>query len=196
MYKAIIFDCDGMVVQSDRVSERYARDFGVPLQDISVFFNAEFQRCVVGKADLKEELAKYLERWKWDKGIDEFLKYWFDATHNRWDERFEPLILALKKRGLKNYIATNNERYRTDDLLKEKGLEKWFDGVFSSGYIGSKKPDPAFFQHMVTAIKLPKEEIIFWDDDPENIKGAQEFGLPAELYTSLSEFTARINKFL
>ncbi len=59
--KTLIFDADGMIVHGERFSGRLAHDYGISTDTTSHFFRNEFQLCLVGKADLKQELQKHLE---------------------------------------------------------------------------------------------------------------------------------------
>ncbi len=97
---------------------------------------------------------------------------------------------------MKSYLATNNEKYRTDNLVEHRALGTSFDAVFSSAYIGLKKPDAAFFQHIFEKTGVNKSELIFWDDDPENRDGAAAFGMPIEIYTDFDQFKSTIASLL
>jgi len=188
MIKAILFDADGMIVTGERFSNRLAREYGITLEKTDDFFKKEWSDCILGKTDLKTVLAPYLSEWGWQGTLDELLDFWFDEKYNVVDTRFREIIKKLQSKGFKCYLATNNEKYRTDSLVKNKEMGSWFDGVFSSAYMGVKKPDPTFFQKILDGIDLKKEEVIFWDDDPENIEGAEHFGLATELYTDFDSF--------
>ena len=54
-----------------------------------------------------------------------------------------------------------------------------FRKVFASSTIGLRKPDPALFEHVVSAIGVPASRIMFFDDLPENIESARACGLHA-----------------
>jgi len=190
--KALIFDADGMIVHGERFSKRLARDFGISTDITTPFFVNEFQLCLVGKADLKQELAKHLKKWGWEKSIDDLLDVWFDESHTQIEAQFLPLIQNLRAKGVAVYLATNNEKYRTANLVEGRGLGKLVDGVFSSAHLGSKKPEADFFQRMIDEIGIDKRQIVFWDDDMENIDGAVAFGLPAELYTDFAKFQEKV----
>jgi len=192
MTKAIIFDADGMIVHGERFSSRLARDYGISTDTTDHFFRNEFQLCLVGTADLKEELQKYLDQWGWKDDLDALVDYWFADTYNEIDVRFEPVIQSLREQGIKTYLATNNEKYRTDNLVRHRGLGKWFDTIFSSAYIGHKKPDGAFFQNILDQTGIAKEDMVFWDDDTENTEGAAAFGLPVEVYTDFDQFRSHV----
>ncbi len=61
---------------------------------------------------------------------------------------------------------------------------KPFRKVFLSSTIGLRKPDGEAYDHVVQAIGVPANRIVFFDDLAENIEGARKRGLNAVLVTS------------
>jgi glucose-1-phosphatase len=59
-----------------------------------------------------------------------------------------------------------------------------FREIFLSSTIGLRKPDAAAYDHVVQAIGVPAERIVFFDDLAENIDGARARGLVAAHVTS------------
>jgi FMN phosphatase YigB (HAD superfamily) len=59
-----------------------------------------------------------------------------------------------------------------------------FREIFLSSAIGLRKPDAEAYDHVVQAIGVPAERIVFFDDLAENIEGARERGLKAVLVNS------------
>lgn len=59
-----------------------------------------------------------------------------------------------------------------------------FREVFVSSAIGLRKPDAEAYNHVVRAIGVPAERIVFFDDLAENVEAARERGLKAVLVTS------------
>jgi glucose-1-phosphatase len=59
-----------------------------------------------------------------------------------------------------------------------------FREIFLSSAIGLRKPDAAAFDHVVQAIGVPAQRIVFFDDLAENIDGARARGLTAVHVTS------------
>ncbi|MFH2021790.1 MAG: hypothetical protein ABIJ33_00705, partial [Patescibacteria group bacterium] len=67
MTKAIIFDTDGMVVITNMFSVKFCEEYQVSYEVVLPFFKNEFQPCLIGEADLKEQIKPYLEKWGWKK---------------------------------------------------------------------------------------------------------------------------------
>jgi glucose-1-phosphatase len=59
-----------------------------------------------------------------------------------------------------------------------------FREIFLSSAIGLRKPDAAAYDHVVKAIGVPAERIVFFDDLIENVEGARTRGLIAVHVTS------------
>jgi len=118
MIKVVLFDVDGVIVNAEMWSKQLANDYGINPSIIDTFFKKEFQNCLIGKADLKVSISPYLKKWGWDKSVDDLLEYWFKSEH----KIFEPLIIYiqnLRTKGIKCYLATNQEKYRTEYMLDQ-----------------------------------------------------------------------------
>jgi len=198
MIKTIIFDADGMVLKRDSVlpSEKFAKDLNVPLENILVFFKNEFQLCKTGKADAKQVLEKYLPSWGWKKSPSEFLQCWFECDNTLNPEMIES-IKNLREKGIKCYLATNNEKYRVEYFKNILNFKNIFDDVFSSDKIGCQKNQQAFWQTVYKKLKNPdKNSVLCWDNDQEKIHAIKEFGFLAELYTDFDTYKNIISNYI
>lgn len=178
--KTLLIDIDGVLVKREmNFSEKYAKEYGIPLEQVVFFFKNDFQRCTVGKVDIKEVLPSYLERWGWGKSVEEFLEYWFSSECSL-DESLMQELKALRKEGIKIYLATDNEVCRLQYILDIIGLRDISDGVFASGNMGVKKEDEAFWRMVLET--LEGETILFVDDDPQNVEIAKQQGITSVVY--------------
>jgi FMN phosphatase YigB (HAD superfamily) len=59
-----------------------------------------------------------------------------------------------------------------------------FGTVFASNEIRLRKPRPEAFAHVLQAIGAPAQDVLFFDDLPENVEGARRCGLQAVLVRS------------
>jgi putative hydrolase of the HAD superfamily len=194
MIKTVIFDSDGMLTHGPRFSEHYSKEHGISIDEMTPFFVGPFKDCLVGKADLKEELQKgWLEKWKWPGTTDELLDYWF-SVGDHLDQNVFASVEKLRDSGLICVLATNQERYRTDYLSDTFGYTDAFDKVFSSAYTGHKKPSSEFFDEIMTYLRIKdpsiqKANVLFWDDDNENVAGAHTYGFMTRLFVDNARYT-------
>jgi len=187
MITTLILDADGVLINGESFSETLARDYDVDHDKEKEFFTTKFQDCLIGKADLKESVTPYLASFGWKGTADEFLDYWFRAGHAL-NEEFITYVQKLRKSGIRVVLATNQEKYRTQYMLEHMGFAEAFDKVYSSAHLGLKKPAVEFFAKVVDDMGVPKDEVLFWDDDQRNIDGAVEYGIHAEFYRDYESF--------
>ncbi|MCB0139116.1 MAG: hypothetical protein KDE50_04325, partial [Caldilineaceae bacterium] len=63
--KALLLDADGVVIFPWRFAQYLAREHGITPAQTRGFFGGVFLDCLVGRADLKEELPPFLAQWNW-----------------------------------------------------------------------------------------------------------------------------------
>ncbi len=196
MIKALLLDVDGVLVVGGTFSESLARDHGITRETMAPFFRECLPACLLGRADLREELSKYVQGWGWQQSVDDFLRYWFTAEQTV-DNQLVLAIQLMRQQGMQCYLATNQEKYRSVYLWNKMGFNKKFDGLFVSSQIGYMKPDTAFYQHILQTLNniLP-HEILFWDDNEENVVAASKVGLRAELYTNFANFVQKTSRHI
>ncbi|OGE79054.1 MAG: hypothetical protein A2751_01180 [Candidatus Doudnabacteria bacterium RIFCSPHIGHO2_01_FULL_46_14] len=190
MIKHIFFDADGMVVSKPyRFSEVLARDYGITSEVTNLFFKNEFLEVETGKADLKEQLPKYLRQWGWQKSLEEFLAYWF-KSENYIDTEVIKSIKSLRNGRIKCYLATNQEKYRAAYMKNVMGLdENLFDKIFVSCEVGYLKPSAEFWSAIDNSLgELNKNEVLVWDDKEKCVAGAKQIGFHAELYRNFRDY--------
>lgn len=186
-YKAILFDADGVVLkEGQRFSEYYSEKYGVPLETMNPFFSGPFQRCLIGQADLKEELAKVLDEWRWRGTVDELLEVWF-STSNELNEEAAVLVKEARSKNIACYLATNQEKHR-GDYFKNR-LQDMFDGFFVSSDIGHKKDEIEFYQCIFNHLKGPiaAGDVLLIDDDIKNVRTALTVGINSIHYHHISD---------
>jgi len=187
MIKVVLFDVDGVLVNGVKFAETLQKDYGISRDQTRDFFRGKFLDCLIGKADLKKEIKPFLKKWKIQLSVDEFIQYWFRSENSVNDSLIE-MVKKLKANGIHCYLATNQEQYRVDYILKEMGFAKLFEKVFSSTYVGVRKPEVKYFEKIIGELQVSKDEVLHWDDISRFVEGARQFGINAELFTDTMNF--------
>ncbi len=186
MIKLALFDIDGILNVAPRFSTRYTQEFGVSMDTLLEFFDGRFQECRIGQADLREELTKVKDDWKFNGSVDELLDYWFKGEVNEIREVRE-FIIEIKQKDIIRAAGTNQEKYRVEYLTNTLKLNEVFDKIYSSAGIGITKPDIKFFKFISDDLLIPYDEIIYWDDSQKNVDSARSLGIHAYLFEGLDK---------
>src|SRR3989338_9172762 len=186
MKKIILLDVDGVIVSKETYfSTRYAREFGVPVENLLPFFKTEFRECQLGSKDLREALDKYLVDWRWQGSVDKLLEYWF-KDGSMPDAEVMAVVKHARNKGVWCYLATDQEKYRAAYLWNDLGLAKDFDGSFFSCDLGARKHEALYWEKVLATLGNPAPaSVFFWDDEEENIDVAQKTGINTHLLTGM-----------
>ncbi len=107
------------------------------------------------------------------------------------DGRVLSWMKDLRRAGLRTSILSNLPRVLGDTLRSRNGFLDHFDQVTFSYELGVIKPEPEIYSYAVQGLGIDPSEALFLDDRPENVDGAREAGLHAELFTTWEEFLQR-----
>ena len=89
-------------------------------------------------------------------------------------------LLARAGARIPLYAFSNTNSAHVEHFsLAYAGVLGHFREMFLSSTIGLRKPDAAAYDHVVKAIGIPPQRIVFFDDLAENIEGARARGLTA-----------------
>ena len=94
-------------------------------------------------------------------------------------------------------IFSNLTIFDKQRLDKQVNLSK-YDYVFLSYEFGCRKPESSIYQKVQEQLPFNKEDILFIDDNPENVRVAKEFGWNAYQATGLEldKIKIIVNNFL
>lgn len=193
--KAILFDLDGVVNNSKYFSYIYSEKYNVPIENVQkVFDDGRKDLTNTGNADLKDIMKDVLDDWEWKGTVEELIDLWFKTDLNL-DMNVIDKIHELRESGIKCYLATDQEKYRTKYLWGERKISQYFDGKFISCEIGYLKYQKEFFQIAIKELKLPTRDILYIDDSQNKLDVAKQTGIKTYLYKTFSEFESFLKAF-
>ena len=193
---ALLFDLGRVVIDID-----FARAFacwaGHARCDPRVFAE-QFRRDVshrrheVGEIDTREYFAGLKAAFGVDISYDQFIEGWNAIFIGEMPGMAELLKRAARQLPLYAFTNTNPDHEavwstRYADILAN------FKEIFVSSTIRLRKPDAPAYDHVVKAIGVPAERIVFFDDVIENVEGARTRGLQAVHVRSSADVAHALN---
>jgi len=174
-----IFDLDGVITDTAIFhyqawkqmadEEGYAFNENINEQLRGVSRRASLDVILNGKAETEEKILEMMER------KNNFYKKLLDnLTKDDILPGITDLLDKLKAAGRKTAIASASRN--TEFILNHLGLNDYFDGVASGGFVVRPKPAPDIFVHAAGQIGLAIENCIVLEDAEAGVKGAAEAG--------------------
>lgn len=181
MIKGIVFDCDGVIVDSEPY---FAKGTADQLAQFNIPFDEEvFEKATGGTASLMSEMliAKYPQI---NQSVEKFTEDFYVFT-NRYlmSDELEPMpgfvdfVKENYKKGIRMVVASSSPYYYVEHKLKLFGVFDYFDKVVSADDISHTKPHPEIYLKAVEKLGMNKDEVIAIEDSTNGIKSAKSAGL-------------------
>lgn len=106
----------------------------------------------------------------------------------------EELIAYFASIDLPVYIFTS-ETIQEHPAIREE-LDNVFDGVFSAKHLGIRKTDAEAYRTIARELGVPASEIVYVDDNEENVAAAKIAGCAALLHNSSEQTIKKISEKL
>jgi phosphoglycolate phosphatase len=87
-------------------------------------------------------------------------------------------LQALRSLGLSLACVTNKATEFTQPLLRDSGLDSYFELVVSGDTLPRKKPDPLPLAHCARVFDIPVTELLMVGDSPNDTVSARAAGAP------------------
>ena len=103
------------------------------------------------------------------------------------------LVEELKEKNVPVALLSNVDE-RHSKMAREIGLYQPFAPCLLSCEIGVEKPDPRAYEILLRQLNLPSADVVFIDDNQENVAEAQKIGLDAILFQSPDQVRSELKK--
>lgn len=192
MLKAAIFDLNGIFLQSEKLSDRFERDYAVPVPEFLPTLSEimdKVRQPDAGRAfDYWEPVFK---EWNIHLSEQEFWDYWFKAE--KVSDEMVSLARTLKEKGIKVFILSNNFKERAEYYGHYPWVHDAVDKVYFSWQTGYIKPDTRAWSSILEENRLIAGDCIYFDDQEKNLKAAESVGIEAHMFTTEEELKKIIN---
>lgn len=177
MIKAIIFDMDGLMIDSERVTFECYQE---RLKDMNLTMDEEFYKTLLGKP-IKGIYQRFYDVYGNDFPIQNVIQ----DVHQLMAERFETegvpvkkglvkLLHYLKDNNYKTIVATSSNRDRVDKILSQAKITEFFDDSICGDEVTKGKPNPEVFLKSCQKLGVNVDEAIVLEDSEAGIQASYD----------------------
>lgn len=175
MIKAVLFDKDGVLMDSEAEYERRRQIFfserGIDSSGFPDFYGSNndviWRTVEPNDAERRARLAvEFVERFKDEPML--CADYVYPAVR--------PTLEALRARGILTALASSSPRKFIDRFLDETGLTELFDYTVSGEECENHKPAPDVYLRAMEALGVHPAEVLVVEDSPLGIAAGRAAG--------------------
>lgn len=206
--RAVIFDLDGTLVQTEKLK---AQSYAQATVELCPFTVAEAEvieefKNVVGLS--RKEVAEHLiDKYKltpllearqeelsvgtlWQSFVQIRLSY-YEAmlanpdvlVDNQWEHNVD-LLRTARKTGCYTALATMSHCEQATKVLDILDLGAWFDFVATRDDVENGKPDPEIYNLVRVQLDVPADQCLVIEDSPSGVKAAKAAGMHVVVVTT------------
>jgi len=181
MLKAVIFDMDGVIIDSESIYLELERKL---FKDLGLEISEEEHDSFVGtKADYM--WTKIKEKYRLEPSVEELVameyRLYFDHIASLGDLSPIPgvkeLIESLHQKGVRLALASSNYMNVIEMVLDIFKLQKYFDVITSGEQVENGKPAPDIFLAALKQLGVKAEECLVIEDSENGVKAAKTAGI-------------------
>jgi HAD superfamily hydrolase (TIGR01509 family) len=201
MLEALIFDCDGVLVDTERDAHRVGFNRAFAEHGIDAEWDVDLYGKLLRVAGGKERMRAYFDDRGWPDGVitdserDELIL----ALHKTKTRITSELVSGLPVRpgilriideastaGVKLGVCTTSNPKFIDAVLDLLGPERKraFAFVHAGDCVRRKKPDPEIYELAKQSLGLPPHKCVVIEDSRNGLLAAKGAGLPCLITTS------------
>lgn len=178
--RGVIFDCDGVLVDSEPLVNRIEADLvsqlGIPCTPAEA--RARFKGLTVGSVAraLESQLGRALtEDWIYDWGMATALGL---VRELRPIEGVESTVRALRASGVAMCVASQSPPARVALSLRICGLDAYFGShVYTASMVAKPKPAPDLFLLAAARLGVEPGDCVVIEDSPTGVQAAVAAGM-------------------
>lgn len=174
---AVIFDCDGTLVDSETLSAEVILEMlaehGIALDHADMLERARGRQFAMIVDELRAEFPHAV--------ADDFIQDFRARTMKVFHQRLQPIagaVALVEALHLPMCVASNAPRNKIEACLEITGMLSHFEGRIVSAYeVGAWKPDPALVLAACALFDLPPERCLLVEDSVAGVEAGIAAGV-------------------
>jgi len=181
MKKAVIFDMDGVVVNTEPIGYKAN---GALFKSLNITVPDDVYATFIGSSD-KNNMQKLKDLYNLtatrEELLDEKYKYYYEVFDKATDLQLMPgvedLFKDLHNNGMKLLLASSAAKRKIDAVFNRFNLHHYFNAIISGEDFEFSKPHPAIFEEAVVKSGFAKHECVIIEDSANGIAAANAAGV-------------------
>lgn len=178
--KALVFDMDGLIFDSERVVQRAWNIAGSEMGYGNVgehIYNTLGMNVVSRKQYFLTHIDPKFQHEEFTARTRVVFREIVEREGLAMKPGAKELIMLGKEKGYRLAVATSSRRDYASRLLKEAGVYEYFDGFVFGDMVSHSKPDPEIYEKACETIGVLPQDSVAFEDAPAGIRSAAAAGL-------------------
>ncbi len=197
IYKGVIFDLDGLLIDNERLSLQCWRE---AVSECGFELSKHDSEKLLGlkPSDISEQFKEMFgEGLDTERIIKRRFELFDEFVHEHGlpvKEGVEQIIEFVEEKGIKKAIATSSERNFGLKNLVRTGLDKHFDTVVFAEEVKNNKPAPDIYLNTAERLNLKPDDCMAIEDSESGIKAASSAGMLTLMVPDIKEPSQKAGK--
>lgn len=199
MIKAVLFDMDGTLIDTERYYRVFwpkaMAEFGYHMTDEQVLSMRSLGRPFA-PARLKEWFGEDLDYYAIRARRTEMMEECLDREGIRLKPGAVEILEELKRREIQAAVATATPPERTEKYLNLTGIRPYFSRIISATQVREGKPSPDIYLFACSQLGLSPEECLAVEDAPNGVLAGYRAGLKVVMVPDQTQPDGELLKYL
>lgn len=192
MIKAIIFDMDGVIVDTEfqdfRIQQEFIKKENPSINQVKTNFDEligqsynmlyETLRKFIGSNDSLNEIKRRFEAYN-------TIAYESINYQQLFRKELLPILKWAKSKGVLLAVASSSTYEHIIEVLNSCNIKNYFDVIYSGEFVEESKPNPAIYLNTLEKLNVSANQAITIEDSYYGISAAKAAGITTIAYKEM-----------